>query len=276
MFAIVVVNLGCAHWKTTGIVRNGGDTPPMTESVKLARSDLSQLASGEAIAWLHPPSGAIERCSESRVDILAPADTPRKQKTKLEKQKAEKKKGEKEKGEKDKAEKGEKEKGEKEKAEKQKAQKQKARKRKTPDMNCVKWARKIGKDSLFMRHHSAHLGLKDGKDSRRVVYQIQVPNTGNADFSGGVRVIDRIPPGLKDIRVLAPTIRSLNWMKPFLSWVPFLEFFIADWVAEPIDESAAGYEATLRGDLLTLNVKNIVIETKHWLAFEFEATVAPE
>jgi hypothetical protein len=89
-------------------------------------------------------------------------------------------------------------------------------------------------------------------------------------------LIDRLSPGLKDIRPLQPSIRRQNWIGAFFAWIPFSMYFIPDWSTDPIDTTTSGFTSTLKGDMLTMEVKNVTIEDGKWLTFEFEATVAPK
>ncbi len=293
--SLLLLASACTPWNPEFIVRNGGDAPPFAEAGALARSDLGQLAKGDAVAWIHPPVDSVERCDEAAVYWLVPGERPQKQKAKAEKkkgekdkqksqkvrgekdkelkrtQKSEKQKGEKQKGEKDK---GEKDKGEK--TDKSRKQKSKAAKQKRADMYCAKLARRARDPGNKARQLSNQLGLKSGTDSRSVVFQLIVGNSGEADFQGGFHVYDALPDGLSGVQTERVMLRQMSPIARFvayISFVNFLTFFLPDFSDQMLDEGAIGFRESRSDGRLNYEVANVSIPRDKWIVIEFSAQV---
>ena len=71
---LAAASVGCTSYALVGVVENGGDRPPFAHAEDLARGDLAQVQTGDALALLDGNVSALVHSNTVRVDLMEPVE----------------------------------------------------------------------------------------------------------------------------------------------------------------------------------------------------------
>lgn len=135
-------------------------------------------------------------------------------------------------------------------------------------------AKTVAKSDDEKPEFAPHVEIREDKDAKRVVYEITVTNSGDADFSGDVLIFDQLPEGMRMAGVRGAFIKKPNSLKTTMLIVPligpFISMMMPDEHVDPVPSRIFSHSES--DQRVKFDLQNVRIEEGSRLAVVFDVS----